>query len=337
MSVRRALFIESTISIKDLQPYVEKSDLVLPGIRRGDLIDLHIKHPSIQEVIIVDGVFEQCPSITHKEILWLISKNVKVVGIASIGALRAYELRDHGMEGYGWVYEQYLNGAIDGDDEVAVSYNLMNPEATKTIAMVNLRMTSINDLDKKNLHLMKSIHFKSRTWKRLYEYLPASDVERIKDNYIDIKKIDLINYLNKRNIHDDLKYDSSYISNIFFEKMKISYTGVSLTKFINNRISDTKENKYDVDGISEDELICICRFLLLPQLYIPKIKSVLYDYNGIDCNTKKISNFFDMVREEFNINSRFDLLNLLKNRNISVEKIDKLFHNLAKLFEILIL
>jgi hypothetical protein len=63
-----------------------------------------------------------------------------VVGVASMGALRAAELAPCGMRGHGAVYQMYASGEIDGDDEVGV---LHGPAAkgypAQTVALVNVR------------------------------------------------------------------------------------------------------------------------------------------------------------------------------------------------------
>ncbi|MFD9394785.1 TfuA domain-containing protein [Streptomyces sp. NPDC060000] len=70
--------------------------------------------------VIIDGVYHQAPALRHKEILAAIGRGVRVIGAASIGALRAAELAPFGMLGVGSVYAAYASGKIEGDDEVAV-------------------------------------------------------------------------------------------------------------------------------------------------------------------------------------------------------------------------
>ncbi|MFI1400750.1 TfuA-like protein [Streptomyces sp. NPDC020681] len=53
----------------------------------------------------------------HKEIL---ARGVRVIGAGSIGALQAAELYPLSMVGAGCVFEAYVHGDLDGDDEVVV-------------------------------------------------------------------------------------------------------------------------------------------------------------------------------------------------------------------------
>lgn len=93
-------------------------------------------------IAIVDGYFDHRLPVWHKEILWVLSQGIAVYGAASMGALRAAELFDYGMLGVGVIYEQFLNGELEDDDEVAVLHE--PPECgykPRSEAMVNIRAT----------------------------------------------------------------------------------------------------------------------------------------------------------------------------------------------------
>ncbi|MGZ0231864.1 TfuA-like protein [Streptomyces sp. CPS1] len=66
-----------------------------PPIGHGDLFDPAIG--SSDTVLIIDGVYHQAPALRHKEILAAMGRGVRVIGAASIGALRAAELAPFGM------------------------------------------------------------------------------------------------------------------------------------------------------------------------------------------------------------------------------------------------
>lgn len=89
---------------------------------------------------IIDGIFFDRAAVGHREILSALDAGVKVVGGASMGALRASELDTHGMIGVGKIYEWYRDGVIESDDEVAVS---TNPDTFEPISvpLVNIRET----------------------------------------------------------------------------------------------------------------------------------------------------------------------------------------------------
>ena len=62
----------------------------LPPAKAGDVY-LAVKRGATV-IAIIDGVFEQVPSVWHKEVLYALSLGVHVFGASSMGALRAAEL-----------------------------------------------------------------------------------------------------------------------------------------------------------------------------------------------------------------------------------------------------
>lgn len=69
---------------------------------------------------LVDGRFGDVPAPWHQEILAVMAQGTRVLGAASMGALRAAELDGLGMLGLGKVYAGFRDGTLVGDDEVAV-------------------------------------------------------------------------------------------------------------------------------------------------------------------------------------------------------------------------
>jgi hypothetical protein len=91
---------------------------VRPPVRHGDLLGLDLGPGD--RVLIIDGLFLHTASVRHREILYLLGRGVTVAGSSSMGALRAAELWQYGMRGYGEIFRMYRDGEIDGDDEVAI-------------------------------------------------------------------------------------------------------------------------------------------------------------------------------------------------------------------------
>jgi hypothetical protein len=111
---------------------------LLPPARQGDLLRLLTDRPAI--VGLIDGYFFHVPAVLHREILLLLERGTRVLGAASLGALRAAELDVHGMEGVGEIYRWYRDGVIDADDEVAVGHaDASDGYRPLTVALVNLR------------------------------------------------------------------------------------------------------------------------------------------------------------------------------------------------------
>ncbi|AQY20653.1 hypothetical protein T261_08782 [Streptomyces lydicus] len=108
-----------------------------PPVRHGDLFDASIA--TADTVVIIDGVYHHAPALRHKEIVWTLGRGVRVIGAASIGALRAAELIPCGMLGVGEIFHAYASGAIEGDDEVAVGQSTDTDLRSFTWPLVNLR------------------------------------------------------------------------------------------------------------------------------------------------------------------------------------------------------
>lgn len=89
-----------------------------PPARRGDVLTALASDP--HTLVLLDGYYYAVPAVTHKELLYALEAGVRVLGAASLGALRAAEMASFGMEGVGEVYDAFASGALDGDDEVAV-------------------------------------------------------------------------------------------------------------------------------------------------------------------------------------------------------------------------
>ena len=118
----------------------ELDAIYLPPVSQGDVYRVALKRPLA--IGIIDGYFENVPSVWHKEILWAMSRGIHVYGSASMGALRAAELTQFGMIGVGAIFEAFRNCLLEDDDEVAVTHGPMElgyPVLSE--AMVNIRRT----------------------------------------------------------------------------------------------------------------------------------------------------------------------------------------------------
>ncbi len=71
---------------------------------------------------LVDGYFGFKGAVWHKEILFALSRGLRVLGAASMGALRAAECAPFGMESVGVIAERFLSGALDDDAAVALTH-----------------------------------------------------------------------------------------------------------------------------------------------------------------------------------------------------------------------
>jgi hypothetical protein len=147
----------------------------LPPVAQGDIYRAALSRPRV--IGIIDGYFEGVPSVWHKEILWAMSQGIHVFGSASMGALRAAELYDFGMEGVGRIFTAFRAGDLEDDDEVAVLHG--PPEtgyASLSEPLVNIRFTLERAQDERIVapatraaleHLGKALFYPDRSWQRL--------------------------------------------------------------------------------------------------------------------------------------------------------------------------
>ncbi len=164
-----------------------------PPIGRGDIDKLFSREPYPRYIGIIDGQFLQCMSISPKEILRvMVNYRAKVFGSSSIGALRAVELAPYGMVGVGQVYEMYRSGAVDEDDEVAITYD---PDSLKPmcVPMVNIRV-AINAAVERDvvsaqtaalaITVAKNLYFPDRTYEMVLHLLtgqaPEAELQRLR-------------------------------------------------------------------------------------------------------------------------------------------------------------
>jgi hypothetical protein len=150
----------------------------LPPIRRRDLETLP---RGVRFVGIIDGEFFQKLAISPKEILKALGCGVKVFGSSSMGALRAAETHMYGTVGIGRIFEQFRDGNLDADDEVALAYEAITYRALSD-PMVNLReglalaheagvISATKHMEL--LAAMKALYFPLRSWRALEQLCPA--------------------------------------------------------------------------------------------------------------------------------------------------------------------
>jgi hypothetical protein len=91
-----------------------------PPARQGDI------HRAVLDgadaIGLMDGVFGFVPSVWHKEILFALQEGVRVLGGASLGALRAAECRTFGMVPVGSIAQAYANGVRYEDADVCLAH-----------------------------------------------------------------------------------------------------------------------------------------------------------------------------------------------------------------------
>jgi hypothetical protein len=139
--------------------------IVKPPAKQSDIISDITEHAPT-DIFLIDGEFHQNLSVWVKEIIYALSIGIKVYGCSSMGALRAAELDQCGMVGYGKIYEYYRYGVTDNDADVAIAFS--EDYSRQTIPIVNI-IAAHEGKEGLNLILAHSraIHYSDRTERAL--------------------------------------------------------------------------------------------------------------------------------------------------------------------------
>ena len=112
---------------------------VRPPARRGDIDRLLEGAAAPAVVILCDGVFQNVPAVSHAELCRAIDAGWQVWGVSSLGAIRAFELRDEGMRGFGEVAAMFEQFEDFTDDEMCLLHYPEAPWFPVSEALVNVR------------------------------------------------------------------------------------------------------------------------------------------------------------------------------------------------------
>lgn len=204
------IFLGPSLALEEAQRILPQAHF-LPPVQSGDILRVLRLNPKI--IGIIDGYFENVSAVWHKEILYALSKGVRVMGCSSMGALRASELATYGMIPVGKIAQDYLSGMVNDDDEVALLHSA-NPSGYigVTEALFNIRATlesacQNNIITRSSfdciLTVAKNLHYRERLWQKILRLAYEENIDRRQvtaleqwletpDNKIDVKRNDAI-------------------------------------------------------------------------------------------------------------------------------------------------
>lgn len=116
--------------------------------RQGDIV--RAVRDGAVAIALIDGLYGTLAAVWHKEILFALSEGVRVIGGASLGALRAVECAPFGMEGFGVVFEDYASGRRVDDGDVALLHapaELDFAPLTETLVDLDATLSSFVERD----------------------------------------------------------------------------------------------------------------------------------------------------------------------------------------------
>jgi len=133
------VFLGPTVSHEEAKTILPDASYLQP-VECGDIIKVLRLNPS--RILIIDGYYEQTAAVWHKEIMLALDQGIPVFGASSMGALRSAELAHFGMQGIGSIFNDFHQGLLVGDDEVAVVHG-SEASGCRALndAMVNIRAT----------------------------------------------------------------------------------------------------------------------------------------------------------------------------------------------------
>jgi hypothetical protein len=168
-------------SLPDAAAMVGAGVVVRPPATQGDVMGAVEAGATL--IGLIDGGFEYTAPVWHKEILYGLSRGVNILGAASMGALRAAECHTYGMIGIGRIFEEYRDGTVIDDADVALIHAPAELNYFPlTVPMVNVRATLLqagldgvltseegNALEQS----AREMFFKERTWALIVENCQA--------------------------------------------------------------------------------------------------------------------------------------------------------------------
>ena len=203
VTFKTVIFAESTLMHDEMQDLPDT--YLMPAASRDTFREIFSM--SVDRIIIIDGLFYAQRAVWQRDILKAIQNGIKVYGASSMGALRAAELFQYGMKGYGWIYKQYVQGRIHGDDEVSIIYNIVGDRVIPiTYSLVSLRylLARYSDINMHTkdyiLERVKDLSFDQRTYHQISLVITDVVGERISSSVMsllrnpgkDIKRLDAI-------------------------------------------------------------------------------------------------------------------------------------------------
>ena len=174
-------FVGPSIPLHLRRDFISSGVHFHPPLAQADLLHYIDVVPAASTFLIIDGYYKDVPSIWHKEILFALENGHRVVGAASIGAIRAAECCSYGMQGLGRVFELFESGHLYDDSDVALLHD-NNDYASLTIPVCDIYVTLDSlGLPVKTLHSLcnqaRRVHYEDRTRSRLLACIHPESVD----------------------------------------------------------------------------------------------------------------------------------------------------------------
>jgi hypothetical protein len=160
---------------------------VEPPAARGDVARLRAQ--GVGRFLLIDGAFGHRLAVSPRELVGALDAGCRVIGAASLGAIRAAECRPAGMEGIGAIQLLYRWRVISCDDEVAVAVEPDRQHRACSVALINVRFAVLAALRRAwisrpeadaVLAAAKRRYFAERTWRAIFAGAGVEPDERLR-------------------------------------------------------------------------------------------------------------------------------------------------------------
>ena len=148
---------------------------VEPPAARGDIERL--KGEGVSTFLLIDGAFAHRLAVSPREIIDALGDGCRVLGAASMGAIRAAECRPAGMQGVGAIQLLYRWRVLSSDDEVAVVTHPDRGYKAASVALINVRFAVLAAMRRgwlgrggamAVLASAKRLYFSDRQWPAIF-------------------------------------------------------------------------------------------------------------------------------------------------------------------------
>jgi len=150
----------------------------LPPARRNDVARI-VDQGEPAVLVLCDGIFDAVPAVSHAELCHALDSGWQVWGVSSLGAIRAWELRDEGMRGFGEVYATFERMPDLTDDEMCLLHCPEEPYFPVTEALINVRMALEEHGAACNIDAGAAAHLVTRLGQRWFGERSEALIERI--------------------------------------------------------------------------------------------------------------------------------------------------------------
>ena len=201
------IFAGPTISKQEILQHLDA--IVLPPSAQGDILT-SLERYRPQAIGIIDSAFPRSSWVSEAH--YALRSGVAVYGAGAQGALRAAELQDYGMKGYGDVFHDFATGKQSNDADVLCQYTEQDGLFLRTSeSLVNVLASlgaahSAGILDDTMFNRLsqraRELYWRERTWEQIFLpelFASAEACEKgftwVKAHPVDIQRQDAIELL----------------------------------------------------------------------------------------------------------------------------------------------